>query len=161
MSCRAILRSSLLILLSCLQSMMLGCADPESSVTPGQFSRAEFESLRWLEGDWRGSGGQQPFFEGYEFSNDTTILIHYYEDSTRAQERRSGSVYISQGAIYHEADGGIWVALRSDSSGIHFAPFENATNSFRWRRISPSSWEAVIQFQDGSESRYEWSRTGG
>jgi hypothetical protein len=158
MGVRLILQLFSSVLFSIIPAMVVGCADSESAVTPGQFSKAEFESLRWLEGDWEGSGGLRPFFEGYEFSNDTTILIHYYADSTKTDERGRGSLYLSQGAIYHEADGGTWAAVRIDSSGIHFAPWESATNSFQ---ISPTSWEAVLWVEDGSESRYELRRTGG
>lgn len=140
---------------------MIACGSRDSGTSAGNYSRAEFRSLQWLEGDWEGTGGLRPFFEGYELLNDSTIRIHYYADSTRAEERGTGSVYHSEGKIYHEADGALWVADQLDSTGIHFAPREGAQNSFRWTRLSPTTWEAVLHFEDGSEARYVLTRLGG
>jgi hypothetical protein len=127
-------------------------------VVPARFTLAEFQSLQWITGTWQGTGGERPFFEGYESANDSTIRILYYADSTRAQVRGNGSVYFSEGAIYHEADGGIWAAMQLDSTGVHFDPFRGPTNSFRWTYLTPTSWEAVLRFDDGSETRYELIR---
>jgi len=134
------------------------CADSGAGADPGHYTQAEFQSLRWLVGDWRGTGGQRPFFEGYESLNDSTIVIHYFSDSTRTTERGTGSVYLSEGVIYHEADGATWAAVDFDSTGIHFMPHEGAQNSFRWTRLSATTWEAVLQFEGGSETRYVLTR---
>jgi hypothetical protein len=134
------------------------CRAQNADTGPRHYTRAEFQSLRWLEGDWRGTGGRRPFFERYEMSSDTTIRIHYYADSTRTEERGSGSVYLSEGTVYHTADGATWVAVRFDSTGIYFAPHEGAHNSFRWTRLSSNSWEAVLRFEGGREARYELTR---
>ena len=130
----------------------------ETETEPTQHTRAEFQSLRWLEGVWLGTGGQRPFFERYDMLNDTTIQIRYYADSTRTEERGRGSVYLSEGMIYHAADGATWVVVQFDRTGIYFAPHEGAHNSFRWTRLSPNAWEAVLQFEGGREARYELIR---
>jgi hypothetical protein len=149
---------SVLFLLALVPVSAVACSDRGSVPTPGHFTESDFQSLRWLEGEWRGTGGQRPFFEGYESLNDSTIRIHYYADSTRTSERGAGSVYLSGGVIYHEADGGVWVAVQFDSTGIHFVPSEGAENGFRWTQTSPTTWEAVLHFRGGSETRYELSR---
>jgi len=141
-----------------LPTLMSVCSAQETDIGPSHHSRAEFQSLQWLEGDWRGTGGQRPFFERYEILNDTTIQIHYYADSTRTEEQGSGSVYLSEGVIYHTADGATWVAVQFDDTGIYFSPHEGAQNSFRWTRISSTAWEAVLQFEGGRETRYELTR---
>lgn len=134
------------------------CRAQKTDTSPSHHTRAEFQSLQWLEGNWRGSGGQRPFFERYEMLNDTTIQIHYYTDSTRTEERGTGSVYLSEGMIYHTADGATWVAVQLDDTGIYFSPHQGAHNSFRWTRISATTWEAVLQFEGGREARYELTR---
>jgi hypothetical protein len=134
------------------------CMAQDANAGTGHHTRIEFQSLRWLEGDWQGTGGQRPFYERYDMLNDSTIQIHYYVDSTRTEERGRGSVFLSQGVIYHTADGATWVAVQLDSTGIHFAPYRGADNSFRWTRISPTAWEAVLQFEGGREARYELTR---
>jgi len=142
-------------------SWMSGCAGSEADPGRTAYSRADFLSLKWLEGDWRGTGGRQAFYEGYELVNDSTIRIRYYADSTRAATSRTGSVFYSDGAIYHEADGASWVAVELDSAGIEFVPHMGAQNSFRWNRLSPETWEAVLRFEDGSAARYVLTRIRG
>jgi hypothetical protein len=158
MRVRDMARRSVPLLAVSLPALMIACVPSDSGNAPGYYSRSDFQTLRWLEGDWRGTGGQEPFFEGYELLNDSTIRIRYYADSTRSMESGTGSVYYSEGTIYHEADGASWVVDQLDSAGVHFAPHEGARNSFRWTRLSPDTWEAVLQFDDGSEARYVLTR---
>lgn len=158
MSLRNPFRTSVAVVLVIPASFMIACSAPDTATSPGTYTLAEFRSLDWLQGDWRGAGGQRPFFESYELVNDSTIRIHYHADSTRSAERGTGRVYYSAGAIYHEADGATWAAVRLDSTGIHFAPQQGARNTFRWTRLSDTTWEAVLRFEDGSEARYEMSR---
>jgi len=134
------------------------CGAQKTEARPSHHTLTDFQSLRWLEGDWRGTGGQRPFFERYEMLNDTTIQIRYFADSTRTEGHGTGSVYLSNGMIYHAADGATWVVVQFDSTGIYFAPREGAHNSFRWTRVSPNTWEAVLQFEGGREARYELTR---
>jgi hypothetical protein len=146
------------LILGLVPGVTVSCGDAESDAPPGHYTLNDFQSLQWLEGDWEGSGGQRPFFEGYESVNDSTIRIHYYADSTLSKDRGTGSVYLSKGVIFHTADDGTWVAARFDSTGIYFVPHENAENSFRWRILSPDTWEAILRFKGGSEARYVMSR---
>ena len=155
---RHVLRTSAALVLIIPASFMIACVASETGTNTGNYTLADFRSLDWLQGDWRGAGGQRPFFEGYELVNDSTIRVHYYADSTRSAVRGTGSVHYSAGVIYHEADGATWAAVRLDSTGIHFAPREGASNTFRWTRLSDTTWEAVLRFEDGSEARYEMSR---
>lgn len=53
-----------------------------------QFSRSDFQKLRWLEGRWRGSeGGENAFYERYHFVNDTTIEIGYFANDSNSVKR--------------------------------------------------------------------------
>lgn len=139
-------------------SLTVSCRNGDSSAVPGHYTLDDFQSLHWLEGDWEGTGGQRPFFEGYESVNDSTIRIHYYADSTLSEDRGTGKMYLSEGVIYHTADGGTWVAAQFDSTGIYFAPQEGAENSFRWHLSSPDAWDAILRFKDGSQARYVMNR---
>jgi len=142
--------------------VLTACTQPDRGESeqpqPGSLSQDDFSSLRWLEGSWRGTGGDNPFYERYELVNDTTIRILYYTDSTLATLRDSGSVYFTEGTIYHYTDNALWAAVRSDSAGIHFAPQENASNWFTWSYQSPTMWLAVLRTSDGRETAYRLER---
>lgn len=158
MTVRWVFRPFLPLIFCYLPTPVSVCRAQKTDIRPSHHTRAEFQSLQWLEGDWRGTGGRRPFFERYEMLNDTTFAIRYYADSTRTVERGSGAVYLSEGVIYHTADGATWVAVQFDSTGIYFAPHEGAQNSFRWTRLSSNAWEAVLQFEGGRETHYELTR---
>jgi hypothetical protein len=111
-----------------------------------------------LDGAWRGSGGNQDFFEGYRVVDDTTITISYYVDSTLHEVRDSGSVYLRGDRVYHATGGGLWIATRLDSVSVDFAPHENSNNAFTWTRQTPNSWVAVLRFADGREVAYRLER---
>jgi len=132
------------------------CGEGYSGPEPAALTLADFQSLGWLEGAWEGSGGQ--FFEEYVAEGDGTLAITYYGDAQGTEVRGTGRVYYAGGRIFHETDGAVWVVTAFDSTGVYFGPVSSATNTFRWTRLSDDSWEAVLQFADGSEARYELSR---
>jgi len=158
MTVHSVFKTLLPLVVCCAPTLVSKGMAQESGIKPSHHTRAEFQSLAWLKGDWRGTGEKRPFFERYEMVNDSMIQIHYYADSTRSVESGRGRVYLSDGLIYHTADGGIWVAAQLDSTGIHFVPYQGAHNSFRWIRLSSTTWEAVLQFEGGREARYELTR---
>ncbi len=119
-------------------------------VTPGEFS-----SLKWIEGRRQGSGGKNLFHEIYSLVNDSTIQIDYYgQDSTFTRSLGTGTVYLSDGNIYHEYyEGGVWVADAIDSSSIHFIPVRDAGTTFLWEKAENDAWEATLWWknQDGED----------
>jgi dienelactone hydrolase len=95
-----------------------------SKLSERQFSRSDFQKLRWLEGAWRGSdGGQNAFYESYHFVDDRTIEIQYFgRDETLSQIKGKGSVSLLSGAILHRDESGVWAATSIDNKSVHFAP---------------------------------------
>ncbi len=115
-----------------------------------QFSRSEFQKLRWLEGTWRGSdGGQNVFYERYHFVDDTTIEIEYFgNDETLSKIKRKGNVSLLNGAILHRDESGGWSATAIDDKSVHFAPKQNADNSFSWEKQTSDLWLARLKLSD-------------
>lgn len=121
-----------------------------SKLSESQFSRSDFQKLRWLEGAWRASdGGQNAFYERYHFVTDTIIEIQYFgKDETLSQIKRKGSVSLVNGTILHRDESGVWAATSIDDKSVHFAPRENADNSFSWERQSSDLWLARLRIFD-------------
>jgi hypothetical protein len=123
--------------------------------TPAQVTPADFQSLRWLEGHWRGTGGGvPPFYEAYRFVDDSTIQALMFADSTLAQVSDSGRIVLSQGVLTSRGENSVSVVTEIDSNHVHFAPQENAGNEFTWTRETPTAWTAVLSWTDqGGEAR--------
>jgi hypothetical protein len=144
-----------------LGAAMSAAAIPASSVLAqasqrGQpktpFGPTDFGKLRWMEGAWKAtSPGEKTYFERYHFSNDSTIDITYYGDSTFSKETGNGKVYLSVGRVYHTFGPGRWGATTVDSAGIYFVPQVNAQNTFAWNYQSPNTWTQTMR--SGSSGR--------
>jgi hypothetical protein len=133
-----------LVLLATLQACN---AAPENFVVePAEVSREQFGALRWLVGDWRGSGGQYPaFFERYQWLNDSTIAQLSFSDSTFSVatdsselERRGGSMQKSRDGVPQH------VVTRISDDSLHFAPTSGRGGGFAWVKESPDRWTAIL-----------------
>ena len=122
------------------------------------FSERDFQNLRWLLGDWRGSeeDGKNPFYERYSFVGKDRIEMQSFKDAAMTQRGEEKSVtFLKNGSIYHQAGQAVWVADRLNKREISFVPEENAQISFSWKMESPDIWTATIRFADGDGRRVE------
>lgn len=115
-----------------------------------KFTAAEFQSLRWLEGNWRGTeNGQNPFYERYRFAGDDRLEMQSFKNPQMTEPGEDTSVtFFKDGAIYHQVGRAVWAAERLSKTEIAFAPKENARNSFVWKMESPDIWTAELIFTD-------------
>jgi hypothetical protein len=121
----------------------------QSPPTPATVTPAQFNSLRWLEGTWLGTqNGENPFYEGYRFINDSTIRTFTLQDSTARQPSDSGAIILKHGVVSSGSGNTLYVVTALDSTSVHFEPVRNARNSFTWTRTSPDSWTATLQWTD-------------
>ena len=162
MSRLSLVRTSLLLfaLLACGGEPGTGQATPGAATAVGApFSPKDFRDLRWLAGSWRGeASGGKPFYEGYQFTNDSTLVMTYFADSTLTRATGTGTVEYRGGRVLHRSGQSLWVVTRSDSSGLHFAPVERARNSFIWKRESPTAWTASLSSPGGAPVVYRMTR---
>jgi hypothetical protein len=126
------------------------CGQTQPSREKKEFSKSDLQKLRWIEGTWRGSeNGQGGFYERYRFANDDVLENESLgPDLTSPKDGGKGSVYISDGNILHRGGSMVWIATALDDKSIHFAPKENASNSFSWEKESADVWIARIKFTD-------------
>jgi hypothetical protein len=120
------------------------------------FTKAQFASIRWLDGRWRGvDSAGKPFFEAYRVVNDSTMHQGTFSDSTFATQTDSAVVGWRNGVVVDQGASSPWVATRLDSGVVTFALTKAATNRFVWIRHSPDEWEAQIYTPDraGREQR--------
>ena len=104
-----------------------------------RYSLADFQALRYVEGDWRGSGYDGgPFFETYRFVNDSTIEMTAWADSSMTAAREQ-SQYILRGGVIQTSKGARLV--RVDQDGHRF---EAASHGWTFRQESADRWTARV-----------------
>ena len=111
---------------------------------PAKFALADFQSLRYLEGMWKGmQANGSPFYESYHFINDSTVLKANHTDSTFKTKSDSSLVVFRNGAVLDSGfSGNIYTAEKLDSSMVDFRAGPNY--HFTWTRQSNDAWKAVL-----------------
>ena len=118
---------------------------------PAEVSSSAFNALRWLEGRWLGSGEtQSPFYEAYEFIDDSTAVRRSYGDSTFRQVTDSSVIQLRAGKLESVSETRHYVAVAIAPDSVHFAAGAGAGNSFTWKRRSPTEWTAELTPLAGS-----------
>lgn len=115
------------------------------------YDAADFSGLRYLEGDWRGSGYEGgPFYESYRFVNDSTIEMTAWADSTMTTSR-SQSQYLLRNGVIRTGDGARLV--RIDDDGYHF---QGPSYGWSFRQVAEDRWTAKV----GPSTIYTMDRIG-
>jgi hypothetical protein len=117
--------------------------------TPIEIKPADLGKLRWIEGAWRGTGGDvPPFYERYKFENDSTLVVETLADETLSKVSDVSRFELKDGHFGYSGENSGSVATALDDHSITFAPYGKAQNSFRWQRESDNSWKAILNWTD-------------
>lgn len=126
------------------------------------FSVADFATLHWLQGRWKGTtDGQDPVYELIRFTDDSTAEITYYRDPGFTQETATGRLYLSVGRVFHTFGPNRWGATHVGADGLYFVPQSNVRNSFVWTYETPDRWTATMHSGVSGHQRstvYEMTR---
>jgi len=127
-------------------------SSPVASVTrspvPKQITPADLTKLRWIEGAWRGTGGEvPPFYERYKFENESTLLVETLEDESLSKVTDVSRFELKDGHFGSGTDASGSVATALDDNSISFAPLGKG-NFFRFQRESDNSWKAILNWTD-------------
>jgi hypothetical protein len=127
---------------------------------PATVSVADFQTMRWLEGTWRGTGGGvDPFFERYRMLDDTTLLRQSFSDSTLATVSDSARIVLRGNMVVEPAHAPAWRATSFDSVSWRFESIERAGHAFTWRRDTPDRWTAILESRTAAGSPQERTYT--
>jgi hypothetical protein len=157
----------LLVLLLAMLASVAGCARRKSdyaahktaspsstptaslSPTPKQITPANLTKLHWIEGTWRGTGGDvPPFYERYKFENDSTLVVETLADETLTKVSDVTRFELKDGHFGSGTDDLGSVATALDDNSITFESLGKSRNSFRFQRESDNSWKAVLNWLD-------------
>ncbi len=119
------------------------------SPTPKHITPADLAKLHWIEGTWRGTGGDvPPFYERYKFENDSTLIVETLADETLNKVSDVSRFELKDGHFGSGTDDSGSVATALDDNSITFEPLGKSRNSFRFERTSDNSWKATLNWTD-------------
>ena len=164
---RALLAASALVALAPRlgRAQATGAAATVSPPTAAALGATDLGRLRWIVGDWRGVGTagttQAPFYERYQFADDSTLVMEGFADSTFASATETTRYELRAGRLADARGRG--TAVRLDSLGVEFAAASGARNGFRWERAPgagarPRSWQATILSAGVGQRHYRLDR---
>ena len=140
----ALVICGLLILIACARNSVDG--QGQTKPVPAKLTATDLEKLRWIEGTWRGTGGDKPFFERYRFENATTLASDSFENEKLEKVTDTTLFELKDGEFGGGSEGSRWVVTAIDDNSITFAPVAKARNSFVWKRDSKDAWTAILSW---------------
>lgn len=108
--------------------------------TPANITANDLKKLRWIEGTWRGSGYETPFYERYRFENDNTLTVENLADESVSTVTETTRYELKDGKFGN----GRSVTTEFTDSYITFSPVARAGNTYRWQKESADSWKAIL-----------------
>lgn len=137
--------------------LLAGCAPTDRPAPPpdaAKVSLEDFQQLRYLEGDWRGSDGRSaPFYERYRYLNDSTIQHYTLADSTFQQAIDSGVIRLAGKRVTSTGGAMSWYASSWGTATVRFDPEHAGGNGFTWTRQSHDVWTARLERAGSDEAQ--------
>ncbi len=128
--------------------------DAAPAPTPARVTVADLQRFRWLEGRWRGAvEGGAPFFESYQFLDDSTIGSFAWSDSTMTVASDTGRIWLRGDSLTSGWPTPQRVATALDSVSMHFSAPRGGGNEFTWRTTGPDAWEARLTWDSAGVPR--------
>ena len=110
-----------------------------------KFTKDDVAKLKWIEGSWKGMDGENPFYERYKIEGETMIVEELNADgSVRGPPGR----YELKDGEFGKEEGDLRSAASEIGDGyVQFVPgTESKGNSYRFERIGPDSWQAILEW---------------
>lgn len=123
------------------------------------FTSAEFASLKWLEGSWKGTTGKEPFYEAWRLVNDSVLVnfaIEIKGTDTLVSESnglllRGGRLVLGKGPVQ-------WTATRLLSNEIVLKNDSAAySNTILWLHTRDDHWFTILEHPK-STAYYDMTR---
>jgi hypothetical protein len=120
-------------------------------------SVAQFKTLQWIVGRWKGTlDDTAAFYTAYRYANDSSIATYAFDDSTMNTVRESGQILLRDGAVTNgvPGTGGWFVVTAFDSNSIHFEPRGSGANSYTWKREQNGTWSATLTWNQAGQTMH-------
>lgn len=126
-------------------TLFLSCITKMQKIIYRRTHPASLYQLSWLQGNWQGNGGAQPFYEIYTIKNDSTLEITSYDWNGKDSSNSTKTFLRKYRDDYYLGRERNWKVSDFTDSMIIMIPVYKAANGILWRARSENSWQAVIR----------------
>jgi len=121
----------------------------EQPVSELQYGKDDLKKIKWIEGKWKGLYNGNPFYEIYQFTNDSTLQVTGYEwNGTDSSKSTISPVYFKDGA-YWLGEKQNWKVDSITDTQIKMLPNVEANNDIVWRYKDSLHWDAILTSGNG------------
>ena len=116
------------------------------------YKKADLLKLKWIEGKWKGMDEDKPFYEIYEFINDSTIVtISYDWNGKDSSNSFTDHLYWKEG-LFYLGDKQDWAVKAINDSMVQMLPNSSRIhNDITWIAKGPGRWDAVLVSPKGTK----------
>lgn len=135
-----------ILLASCGETVTTGGQNKNDSNSRDvvSYSLNDLHRIKWIEGKWKGTYKTKPFYEIYQFTNDSTLEIISYEWNGKDSSNSSKSILKWKDGAYYLGDQLNWKVTEITDSSIKMKPINKASNDILWRYNDSTSWDAIL-----------------
>jgi hypothetical protein len=109
-----------------------------------QYTKEDLKKMKWIEGKWKGLYNGNPFYEIYQFANDSTLQITAYEwNGKDSSQSKLSQVSFKDGA-YWLGEKQNWKVDSITDTHIKMSPNVEAYNDIVWRYKDSVHWDAIL-----------------
>ena len=113
--------------------------------SPNESTKGDLKKLSWIEGNWKGMDGQNPFYEIYELTNDNELVIKSYEWNGKDSSKTTITHLRRENGNYYLGDERNWLVMDISDSSIIMEPVNKVSNNIIWKQKDQNSWEAILE----------------
>lgn len=140
------------ILAAAISAIAFGSAkqqDDLSSFPQESVRKTDLKKIKWIEGKWKGMYQGKPFYEIYQFTNDTTLQIIGYEWDGKDSSKSSKSFVYWKGGNFYLGDEMNWKVTSISNKKIKMLANNKAYNDILWEYHDNKSWKAILTTNKG------------
>ena len=126
--------------------MLIICRDADAQQTS---TKKDLVKLTWIEGNWKGMDGNNPFYEIYKLANDSTLEITSYEWDGIDSSKTSITRLQYKNDHYYLGDSLNWKVVDISGNSIFIEPVYKAYNTILWKKRDQHTWEAILESKKG------------
>jgi hypothetical protein len=128
------------IVFACFCAVIFSCTDRSDA----SYAKSDLKKVDWLEGNWKGMDGQNPFYENYRFANDSTIEITSYEWNGTDSSGSSKTFVAWRNDAYYLEGGSSWKVTGITADSIAMIPHSKSSNTIVWKKNNQNGWDAIL-----------------
>lgn len=111
-----------------------------------KFTAKDLQKLKWIIGDWKGTGDiDKPFFERYRFEGASVLAVDELESEADTAGGNTTRFSLTDGVLGN-VGASRWQASLINNEMIKFVPVAGARNSFIWEKVSKDEWRATLEW---------------